>query len=325
MDTGDGCTVKSLCNAFLTRKRDKLDSEELSPRSFEDYYGACELLIAHVGRDRRVDDLSSDDFTRMRKAMAKKWGPVKLRNEITRIRMIFKFAFDERMIDRPFHFGQSFAPPSAKTLRKARNEAGPRMFKADELRRILDAADPVVRAMGMLGVNGGLGNMDVATLPQSAVDLANGWIDFPRPKTEIHRHIPLWPETITTLREAMARRPNPKNEADADLCFLTIRGTRWLRIESHRTVENRYSRHDQISMRFRGLLKKLGINGRCGLGFYTLRHVFETVADESRDQVAVNTIMGHVDSLMAAAYRERISDERLRAEVETVHGWLFGE
>lgn len=65
----------------------------------------------------------------------------------------------------------------------------------------------------------------------------------------------------------------------------------------------------------------LDING--GRGFYALRHTFETIGGESRDQVAVNAIMGHVDSSMAGVYRERISDERLQSVVETVRQWLW--
>src|ERR1700722_9115490 len=34
IDTGDGCTVRLLCNAFLTSKKVKVGSSELSPRSF---------------------------------------------------------------------------------------------------------------------------------------------------------------------------------------------------------------------------------------------------------------------------------------------------
>ena len=45
---------------------------------------------------------------------------------------------------------------------------------------------------------------------------------------------------------------------------------------------------------------------RHGLGFYALRHTFETIGGESRDQVAVNHIMGHADASMAGVYRERI-------------------
>ena len=68
------------------------------------------------------------------------------------------------------------------------------------------------------------------------------------------------------------------------------------------------------------LLKGLGINSH--RNFYTLRHNFETIAGESKDQVAVDSIMGHVDPSMGAAYREKISDARLRAVVDTVRAWL---
>ena len=70
---------------------------------------------------------------------------------------------------------------------------------------------------------------------------------------------------------------------------------------------------------------KVGVNRRNGLGFYTLRHVFRTVADEVRDPVAIDLIMGHTDPPMAGHYRERISDARLKAVTEHVRAWLFAE
>ena len=315
--------MRTLCNSFLTNKRNSIDAGELKPRSFEDYYGTCEVLISHFGKDRRIDDLRPDDFAGLRRAMAGRWGPVRLRNTITRVRMLFKFAHDERLIEHAMHYVQSFAPPSAKTLRRARNEAGPQVFETDELHRILDAADPVMRAMVLLGINAGFGNTDVASLPQSAVDLDGGWIDFPRPKTEVHRRIPLWPETVKALRNAIENRPAAKSQEDDGLVFLTMRGTRFVRIVPKTSDPDRYTRRDLVGVRFSALLKTLGINGRKRLGFYTLRHVFETIGGESRDQVAVNAIMGHVDSTMAGVYRERISDERLQAVTETVRTWLW--
>ena len=62
---------------------------------------------------------------------------------------------------------------------------------------------------------------------------------------------------------------------------------------------------------------------RKGIRFYTLRHVFETVAGDAKDQVAVDAIMGHTDPSMAGHYRERIDDARLRAVVDHVRKWLW--
>ena len=326
-DAGDGCTIQYLANSFLTSKKNKLGVGELSRPSFANYYDTCERLVSQFGRERRVDDLGPRDFETFRKQLAKKYGPTTLKNEINRCRIVLKYAHDQRLIDREVHYGQSFDKPSAKELRRVRNEAGPRLYEADEVRQILDAADPVMRAMVLLGANCGFGNTDVANLPQSAVDLDNDWVNFPRPKTEIQRRIPLWPETVKAMREAIAIRPEPANPDDAGLCFLTGRGCRWVRTSASRINEERYVKYvtvNTLARRFGLLLKNHGINGRRGLGFYTLRHVFETIAGESKDQVAVNAIMGHVDSSMAGVYRERISDERLRAVVSTVHGWLFG-
>ena len=64
---------------------------------------------------------------------------------------------------------------------------------------------------------------------------------------------------------------------------------------------------------------------RPGLSFYALRHTFETIGGESRDQVAVDFIMGHApeDDDMGSHYRERISNERLVAVTNFVRTWLF--
>jgi len=323
IDAGGGCTIRDLCNSFLTSKRNKLAAGELSERSFRDYHQTCGRLISYFGGDRRVDDLRPDDFEGLRSKLAERLGVVSLRNEVNRCRVVFKYACDQRLIPQPVNYGQSFDRPSAKMLRKARNEAGPRLFEADELRRILEVTDPIMRAMVLLGVNGGFGNTDVASLPRSAVDLDAGWLEFPRPKTEIRRRVPLWEETVEALRSAVEQRPEPADRADDGLVFLTKYGNRWVRVKESASSASRFGSVDSLSPKFARLLKTLEVNGRRGRGFYALRHVFETVAGESRDQVAVNAIMGHADQSMAATYRERISDERLRAVVETVRAWLW--
>jgi len=317
VDLSDGCTVRALVNAFLTTKEDKLNQGDLSPRTFRDYFRTCELLVDHFGRDRRVDDLQPEDFRGFRAKLAERLSVGSLKNERNRVRVVFNFAHANGLIDAPVKYGRHFDAPSARILRRARNQAGPKLFSREEVLSLLDAANGQIEAMIYLGVNCAFGNSDCSSLPRSAVDLETGWIEFPRPKTEIARRVPLWPETVASLREAIAVRPEPAVPKDGRLCFLTRQGRPWVRM-------NRRVSIDALGREFGKLMRRLGINGRRGLGFYTLRHVFETVGGESKDQAAVNEIMGHVDNSMAATYRHGVSDSRLRDVVATVHEWLFG-
>src|SRR5690349_958569 len=106
------------------------------------------------------------------------------------------------------------------------------MFEAEELCRLFQAATQPLKAMILLGVNCGFGNSDVATLPLAALDLDSGWVNYPRPKTGIPRRCPLWPETVTALREWLAERPEPKAEADRPLVFVTKYGHAWTKSTS---------------------------------------------------------------------------------------------
>ena len=76
-----------------------------------------------------------------------------------------------------------------------------------------------------------------------------------------------------------------------------------------------------VTKETRKLLNKLAIHGH--RNFYALRHTFRTVAHEAKDPAAADHIMGHESPHMSSVYRERISDERLKAVTDYVRGWLF--
>jgi integrase len=309
----DCLTVKVLVNAFLNFKKALQENGEISPRTFSGYIDACDRVVAAFGKTSLVIDLRSEDFATLRRRLATRRGPKWLGNTIQNIRCLFKYAYDAGLIDKPIRFGPEFKRPSKKVLRLHRAEQGPKLFTASEVRRLIDAAGPSMKAMILLGINVGFGNSDCGNLPLSAVDLEAGMIDFPRPKTGIARRCPLWSETIAALREALAKRHQPKSEEDTKLFFITKYGLSWAKDIAD----------SPITKETRKLLKVLEINGRKGLGFYTLRHTFRTVADESKDQPAVDFIMGHEVPHMSAVYRETISDERLRAVADHVRRWLF--
>jgi len=322
----EGLTIKELVNKFLTAKRHLTDTREITECTFRDYHATCGRLVDIFGRSRLVDDLTAADFEHLRVKLAKVRGPVALGNEIGRVRVVFKFATDNRLVDRPIAYGQGFKKPTRKTLRKARAERGPRIFEAAELTRIIDKAGVSLKAMVLLGINAGLGQSDISNLPLSALDLDAGWINYPRPKTGIDRRCPLWPETIAALREVLANRPKPSDPADAALVFITKQGNRWVRTNKAGEPDNpdnpeKWTNIDSISQEFRKVLADLKINGH--RGFYCLRRGFETQGGDSLDQVAVDFIMGHARDDMASLYRQRISDERLRKVTDCIHTWLY--
>src|SRR5262249_61068599 len=108
--------------------------------------------------------------------------------------------------------------------RRAPAKQAPKLFRPEEVGKLLAAASVQVRAMILLGINCGFGNSDCGNLPLSAVNLDAGWIDYPRPKTGIPRRCALWPETVQALRDALAHRPEPKKAEHAGLAFLTRHG-----------------------------------------------------------------------------------------------------
>jgi integrase len=217
---------------------------------------------------------------------------------------------------------------------KQRLKYGSRMFSAAETRRLLAAANQPLRAMIMLAINCGYGNNDVGLLPLSAVDLKEGWINFPRPKTAVERHSPLWPETIEAVHDAIARRPTPADAEYEEFVFLTRFGFPWAKDIADSPVTKEFTklllRVDNAAAKAakkRGEATPVKIR-RKGCNFYALRHSFETVAGGAQDQVAVDRLMGHVDHTMAANYREDVDGRPIEADrllrvVNHVHAWLW--
>jgi len=245
------------------------------------------------------------------------------------VRGLFKYAYEMNLTDHPIRYGKAFERPSAARKRKSRRATelanGKRLLDASEVRALLAAAQGPLRALVLLGINGGLGNTDCANLPISAVDWEKAVIEFDRPKTGIERVVPLWPETLQALQEVLATRPRPADKEAEKNLFLTAAGEPFLRQRIHRAEDGTVEKIvtiDSAGDQFDRLLRNLGLK-RKGIGFYTLRHTFRTWADEVRDQHAIHRIMGHTIPGMSGIYVEEISLERLRAVVEHVRHKLF--
>ena len=138
---GEGLTLKELCNRYLTAKTRKMERGGINALTLEAHKRVTDLLIAQFGRERRVDDLASDDFEALLDTMVKRWGPVRLGNQIQAVRSVFKYAFDSGLIVTPVRFGPEFVKPSAGELRRHKAKNGEKMLEAPALRRLLDALE----------------------------------------------------------------------------------------------------------------------------------------------------------------------------------------
>jgi len=333
--------VAMLCNRFLESKLRKMESGGMTPRTYQDYKRVCDVLIEHFGNKRVVSDIRPTDFAKLRHELATGRGVVAVCGMISLIKSVFKYGEENDFIPK-VKYGTEFQKPSKAEQRKARAAGGKKLFTRDEILQLLngqpgegdnkgvDGATTQLRAMILLGINCGFGNTDCSELMQSMLDLKNGWVHFPRPKTGVDRQCKLWPETVEALKLAIAERPKPKDAKDADCVFLTRLRHRWVReLASYKTdadgnkILDKVTVCNGVSTQFQKLLRAMKINGRKGLGFYSLRHTFRTVADACKDFPAVRLVMGHSDDSMDGVYREEIGTDRLADVAEFVRDWLF--
>ena len=318
----NGLTVKELVNRFLYAKELELHDGKIEQRTWDDYDDICGRLLGFFKHNPYVTDIQPEDFRKLavylRKGKRRQAGASTQYNNITRARVVFNFAWDDRLIPAPVNYGKGFRKPSSKELRAARNKKPRKDFRAKEIRALIDAAHPQMKAMILLGINCGLGNTDCAKLHRQALKLKRGWLVFPRPKTEVPRRCPLWQETIDAVKAVLRHRKEPKDAAFANLVFLTRLGAPWT---------SKCKKGDSpITKEMAKLLKKLHLE-RLGRNFYGLRHTFQTIGEETNDLIAVDFIMGHTPKSddMRSVYREKMKKRRLLRVTAHVHKWLFND
>jgi integrase len=315
-------TIRELANRFLTYQQGRAKAGEITLRSFADSKGAVDAFIHRVGLDLAVADLVPDHFTAHRARLRERLGAHAMSRTITLVRQMFKWAYAADLIDRPMKFGPGFDKPSAKEMRKGRRKL---LYTPEEVRSLINAAGTPLKAMILLGANCGFGNADVGALPESAVDLDGGTIDYRRTKTGFARRCPLWPETVKAMREARKIRPEPASPAVADRFFLTRFGAPFYRetAREERGAMKGADFVDAVSVLFNRLARGIGIKAwrkdriagsdPDGRGFYTLRRTHRTLSDECKDPHAAALIMGHDFHSVAGLYVQHIDDSRLKA------------
>jgi integrase len=208
------CTVKELVNRFLSYQAERVTAKQLGARSFEDYRRVLRHFAKQIGTDLPIARVTAEALVRYRSQLVRSGlrgdrglGVHALSRSLVLIRGCFGWGEKMGHIDRLPRWGDALDRPPTTEWRKSRanreREHGKRLFIAEQLRGLVEAADPMLRAAILLGINGGFGNTACGMLPIAALDLDNARIEFERPKTGVARTIPLWPETVAALRAVL--------------------------------------------------------------------------------------------------------------------------
>ena len=305
--------LADILNAFLGVKQRAIETDELTQQTYVDYEAVCDTIAKTIGKRRTIESIGFDELDRVRTALSKgtkgqKISPVSHKRLLTIARMVFKHANDELGVT--VRYTKALRTPPARLIRKARNEKGRQLFTSEEINRSIEAANPQLKAMILLGINCGFGNADCGTLPIETLDLKNGWHNYWRPKTQVPRRCPLWPETVEAIQKV-------KGERNEGLLFTTKYGNSWTKEGSQ----------CPISFEFRKLANDLGIYQKGVKTFYTLRRTFETIGSAAEvNQAVIDSIMGHAPDAndMGSIYRQVVFDKSLRRCTDFVRDWLNG-
>lgn len=304
---------------FLGAKVAKVDAGELKPRTLADYEKGIQFAVDHFGYDAVVLNIPTAGWQALRAKIAAKFDAHSQARYIGAIRAVSRWATINEYLDRPFRFGTEFGLPSQRLLRQAKRDAGERTYTAAEVKKIRGVLTPIMDAIFLLALNGGIGNTDISNLERGNLDLAQKRIGFARSKTDVDRVIPLWPETIAAIRIAMDARPPASAERFASRIFLTPTGLPMVR-DSFGEDGKLTSSTDAIGMEFWKQTSKL----KLGRTFYDARRTFQTIGDEIGPPHAVLAIMGHAarGDDMSASYRQSIPYKSLEAIVMHVRKQL---
>jgi integrase len=298
---------------FIDSKFVKAKAREIKPRTYDGYEKGVLKAVAHFGYDTPALAIPVAGWQAYRAKLAAAYKVGTLNRHVGAVRALSKWALANEYIDRPFRFGTEFNLPSQKAVRAAKKGGGVRTYTHAQVKAVLADATPVLKAMFLLSINGGVGNTDIAKLTDGNVK--GDRIEFERSKTEVARVIPLWPETATAIKAARAVRPEPADPSLADRVFLTEHGHPYVR-DNLDGEGNLTSFTDKIATLFWTGMRDLGIDR----SFYDGRRTFQTIGDEVGPPHVVRAIMGHSarGEDMSARYRQSIPFAQLEAVVKHV-------
>jgi integrase len=305
-------TYRAAISDFLISKKLRIGAgnKAIRERTYHNSAAALNAFGGFIVNGRKIADMNireigpsqfqayADQFV--------KWKSSGFDSVVSRVSEFFNWAVKMEYIDR-FRAG-TFLRPGKEAIRSERIELA-KSYTPDEVAQLYVAGNHTMRCFIALGVVAAFINSDIANVPRIAIDLETGVIDFRRlKKGKIRRVIPLPADVLNLLRDY--ERPEPTDEAWADLFFITTNGNPYSRPKSR---TGKWMPSDSISRLFRELIVAAGVERKRGRNFTGLRttHYNRAIAGkwEMERKIVMGRAKGDIDS---DHYLEDVGIERLK-------------
>lgn len=301
-DPDTALTIKDLCNLYLDYQNKQLAGKQIRWAHFCDQKRYLAVFLAYIGPDTPVGDVITLTLQNFRsKLIDDGLAADTINNRLRAIRAVYNWARDNEILEKT---------PNLRAIKGMKVKSVERQtFTPEQIRAIIALAGAQMRAMILLGLNCGFGCTDCAEMRWDHLNLDERRVHYPRGKTEVERHLSLWPETVEALK-AVPRR--------GELVFYTKYGNPWVQKDTPGKYPDR-----ALSKEFKKLLRKAKTATEKGTGFYSLRRTAATIAAQTGDAFAVQGILAHTDLTMASKYvqRQKLTRQTEHA-IEHTREWL---
>ncbi len=311
-------TLAELANLYLADSRQRVKAGDVRADHTAQVKVVLDIIVGAVGGTAKPDLMTPAAWSKVRQAIAttktgKRTAQTTLKVRLAKCRAFINWCVKNKHV-KSVDTADALAPPAKRLIKREENARGDRLWDPSDLQKVIAAASAEFRAVLLLGINAGMGSLDIAMLTRSQWKPGQEFLTCPRNKTGQKRRIWLWQETREALATAVAKRAEPARQRFADRLLLSGRGYPWSRVEAIGTL-------DATRTPLAAAKAKAGVKVGC---FYDLRRSFRTAASEVCDLEAIDYCMGHAGEGEGATYLRKISDDRVKRVCEHVRSWLYG-
>lgn len=356
-------TLLQLSRLWLRSMKDRSGGPSgLSPSTINTHRAAIkvalDILDPHNAADRalpdaqrrpsrRADTITIADFDRLARHIIRTYSPHHVQHIVVAVGAMYRWAAKRDLVPMP-NLGDELSRPKKSVKRGHRRNASRPPYTPAQVRAMLAASDPLLRACILLFANMSQGAADIARLRASSIerrihDTTPGltppaqWarlVDI-RSKTKTDMAAVLWPETMAAIVAARDRKPttrgnapHPTLAANPSLLLTDERGRPLVHPSStgNSTIDN-------IGVRFRRMMRRLRTGAPelfpsdSATAFYHLRHTFASAAERMGDRPDRETrrlVMGHTGVHdMDEVYIHTHGWEPIERLCAGMRSWLF--